>query len=275
MIQTPVRAAVCGACGRMGSLIVSKICATDGIELSAAFDIANIGSDIGDYARIGHMNISVTDPKDMEKVLKSSKTDIMIDFTVAKATVENVPKAAACGVDLIIGTTGLTDQEKADIRSTVEKNGIRAVISSNYSIGVNVFFKLLKEAAKELGDYDIEIIESHHNQKKDSPSGTAKTGAEIIRDTVKEYKNEEKEFVYGREGLAPRGKEIAIHAVRGGDIVGDHTVLFAGNSERIEIRHQAHTRENFVSGAVRAAKWLPNQKPGIVYEMKHVLGLDI
>ncbi|NLI61995.1 MAG: 4-hydroxy-tetrahydrodipicolinate reductase [Methanosarcinaceae archaeon] len=266
-----VRAAVCGACGRMGNLIVAKICETDGIELSAAFDITNVGKDIGEQARVGHLGIPVTNPEFMKSVLKETKTDVMIDFTVASATIENVPKAAEAGVDLIIGTTGFSDEEKEFIYETVKENNIRAVLSSNYSIGVNVFFKLLKEAAKELGDYDIEIIEAHHNKKKDAPSGTAVTAAETIQNNIKE----QKALIYGRSGIAPRENEIAIHAIRGGDIVGDHTVLFAGNSERIEIRHQAHTRENFVSGAIRAAKWIPGKKPGVVYAMKDVLGFDI
>lgn len=141
------------------------------------------------------------------------------------------------------------------------------MISSNYSIGVGIFFKLCREAAKNLGlDYDVEIIEAHHNQKKDAPSGTAMTAAEIISEELGG-----KEFVYGREGACPRGKEIGIHAVRGGDIVGDHTVMFIGNAERIEIRHQAHSREVFVAGAVMAAKWVVDQKKGVVYAMTDVL----
>jgi 4-hydroxy-tetrahydrodipicolinate reductase len=144
---------------------------------------------------------------------------------------------------------------------------VAAVISSNYSIGVGVFFKLIRDAAKYLGnDYDVEIIEAHHNQKKDAPSGTAMTAAEIIS---KEMGG--KDLAFGREGLCPRGKEIGIHAIRGGDIVGDHTVMFIGNSERIELRHQAHSREIFVGGAVMAAKWVFSQKKGVVYDMSDVL----
>ena len=176
-MSAPVRAAVCGACGRMGSLIVAKLNAAEGIEVSAAFDIVNNGLDIGEIARIGKLNIPVSHPDNMTEVLKESKTDVLIDFTVAPATVANVPKATAAGVNLIIGTTGLTDAQKADIAASVAEHNVAAVISSNYSIGVNVFFKLLKEAAGLLGDYDIEIIEAHHNQKKDAPSGTAKTAA--------------------------------------------------------------------------------------------------
>ena len=262
-----IRAAMVGACGRMGTMLVKRIMSTEGITVAAAFDLVRVGEDIGDVAGIGKIGVPVSDAKDLEKVLKEAKVDVYIDFTIAKATVVNAPIAARCGVNLIIGTTGLTAEDKTMITSEVVKNNVAAVISSNYSIGVATFMKLCKQAAGLLGnDYDVEIIEAHHNQKKDAPSGTAMTVAEIIS---KEMGG--KEFVYGREGVCPRGKEIGIHAVRGGDIVGDHTVMFIGNSERIEIRHQAHSREIFVGGAVLAAQWVCKQKKGVVYEMANVL----
>jgi dihydrodipicolinate reductase len=265
--MSEVKVALVGACGKMGSLIIRRILATEGIALSAAFDIVNLGKDIGEVIGTGKLDIPVSDSKDLSSVLKETKTDVLIDFTIAPATATNAPIAAAAGVNLIIGTTGLTAEQKTNITDAVIKNKVAAVISSNYSIGVGVFFKLIQEAAKYLGnDYDVEIIEAHHNQKKDAPSGTAITAAEIIS---KEMGG--KEFVFGREGICPRGKEIGIHAVRGGDIVGDHTVMFVGNSERIELRHQAHTREIFVGGAVMAAKWVVSQKKGIVYAMSDVL----
>jgi 4-hydroxy-tetrahydrodipicolinate reductase len=261
------RIALVGACGRMGSLIIRRILATEGLTVSAAFDLVNTGKDIGEVVNVGKLGVPVSDPKNLASVLKETKTDVLIDFTIAAATAVNAPVAAAAGVNLIIGTTGLTAEQKTEITNAVIKNKVAAVISSNYSIGVGVFFKLVREAAKYLGEYDIEIIEAHHNQKKDAPSGTAMTAAEIIS---KELGG--KEFVFGREGICPRGKEIGIHAVRGGDIVGDHTVMFIGNSERIELRHQAHSREIFVGGAVMAAKWVVSQKKGVVYEMSDVLG---
>jgi 4-hydroxy-tetrahydrodipicolinate reductase len=265
--MSEVRAALVGACGRMGNLIVRRILATEGITLSAAFDIVNTGKDIGEIVGVGKLDVPVSDSKDLAKVLKESKTDVLIDFTVAPATAANAPVAAGAGVNLIIGTTGLTAEQKTNITEAVIKNKVAAVISSNYSIGVGVFFKLIKNAAEYLGnDYDVEIIEAHHNQKKDAPSGTAMTAAEIISKAMGG-----KEFVYGREGVCPRGKEIGIHAIRGGDIVGDHIVMFIGNSERIEIRHQAHSREIFVGGAVMAAKWVVSQKKGVVYAMSDVL----
>jgi 4-hydroxy-tetrahydrodipicolinate reductase len=265
--MSATRVALVGACGKMGSLIIRRILATDGLTLSAAFDLVNIGKDVGEVIGAGTLNVPVSDSKDLSSVLKESKTDVLVDFTVAPATAANAPIAAAAGVNLIIGTTGLTAEQKTNITQAVIKNNVAAVISSNYSIGVGVFFKLIKEAARYLGDsYDVEIIEAHHNQKKDAPSGTAMTAAEIIS---KEMGG--KEFVFGREGVCPRGKEIGIHAIRGGDIVGDHTVMFIGNSERIELRHQAHSREIFVGGAVMAAKWVVSQKKGVVYEMSDVL----
>lgn len=262
-----VRIALVGACGRMGSLIIRRLLATDGVTLSAAFDLVNVGKDVGEVIGVGKLDVPVSDPNDLSSVLKGSETDVLVDFTIAAATAVNAPTAAAAGVNLIIGTTGLTAEQKTDITDAVIKNNVAAVISSNYSIGVGVFFKLVKEAARYLGDeYDVEIIEAHHNQKKDAPSGTAMTAAEIISEEMGG-----KEFAFGREGICPRGKEIGIHAVRGGDIVGDHTVMFVGNSERIELRHQAHSREIFVGGAVMAAKWVASQKKGVVYAMSDVL----
>ncbi len=265
--MSDTRVALVGACGRMGSLIIHRLLATDGVKISAAFDLVNIGKDIGEVVGVGKLDVPVSDSKDLASVLKESRTDVLIDFTIAPATAANAPVAAAAGVNLIIGTTGLTAEQKTNITQAVVKNNVAAVISSNYSIGVGVFFKLIREAARYLGDgYDVEIVEAHHNQKKDAPSGTAMTAAEIIG---KEMGG--KEFVFGREGVCPRGKEIGIHAIRGGDIVGDHTVMFIGNSERIEVRHQAHSREIFVGGAVMAAMWVVSQKKGVVYEMSDVL----
>lgn len=265
--MSATRVALVGACGRMGTLIVRRILATEGLELSAAFDLVNIGKDMGEVIGVDRLDVPVSDSKDLAQVLKDSRTDVLIDFTIAPATAANAPVAAAAGVNLIIGTTGLSAEQKTSITDAVIKNNVAAVISTNYSIGVGVFNKLIRQAATYLGnDYDVEIIEAHHNQKKDAPSGTAMTAAEIISEAMGG-----KELVFGREGVCPRGKEIGIHAIRGGDIVGDHTVMFIGNSERIEIRHQAHSREIFVGGAVMAAGWVVNQKKGVVYDMSDVL----
>ncbi len=262
-----IRAAVTGASGRMGKLIISNIVASDGIELSAAFDLVNIDKDAGEIAQVGNLGVSVSDIKDMERVLKESSTNVLIDFTIANATVVNAPVAASAGVDLVIGTTGFSKEQKQIIEAAVSKHGVAGIISPNFSVGVNVFFKILSEASKYLGDFDIEVIEAHHNKKKDAPSGTAMKAADVISAVLGG-----KDYVYGRQGLAPRNKEIGIHAVRGGDIVGDHTVLFAGDGERIEIKHQAHSRQAFASGAVKAAAWICNAGPGM-YTMEDILGL--
>ncbi|WP_406660622.1 4-hydroxy-tetrahydrodipicolinate reductase [Methanolobus sp. ZRKC3] len=262
-----INVAVTGASGKMGKLIIENILRFEGMQLSAGFDLVNIGRDVGEVAQLGTLNVPISDVNDLESVLKSSNTDVLIDFTIAPATVANAPKIASSGVSLVIGTTGLTDEQKAVIENSMIENNVAGIISPNYSVGVNVFFNILKEAAKYLGEMDIEIIEAHHNQKKDAPSGTALGAASVISDALGG-----KEYVYGREGLAPRGKEIGIHAVRGGDIVGDHTVLFAGDGERIEIKHQAHSRQAFAGGAVKAAAWIAAAKPG-VYTMKDILGL--
>lgn len=262
-----INVAVLGACGRMGSLIVENVTNSTDMQLVAAFDINNFGRDAGEFAHVGNLGVQISDVKNLEAVLKKSKANVLIDFTVAGATIVNAPMAARAGVNLIIGTTGLTLEQRAVIDDAIKEGQVSAVISPNYSVGVNVFFKIIKEAAKYLADYDIEIIEAHHNQKKDAPSGTALRAADIISEALGG-----KEYVYGREGIAPRGKEIGIHGVRAGDITGDHTVLFAGNSERIEIKHMAHSRQIFAKGAVRAAEWVCKQKPGI-YSMDNVLGL--
>ena len=262
-----IKIAVTGACGKMGGLIIENVLKSKEMKLVSAIDVTNIGKDIGEVMRTGKLDIPVTDANDIENVLKKSKPDILIDFTIAQAAVKNVTACARNKVNLVVGTTGFTKEQRSIMDKAISENSISAVISPNFSIGVNVFWGLLAEAAKRLGDYDIEIIEAHHNQKKDAPSGTAVKAAEVISNTLGG-----KELVYGRHGIAPRHKEIGIHAVRGGDIVGDHTVLFAGDGERIEIKHQAHSRQAFAKGAVTAALWVSKAQPGI-YEMADVLGI--
>jgi 4-hydroxy-tetrahydrodipicolinate reductase len=260
-----IKIAVTGACGKMGGLIIENVLKYEDLKLVLAIDVTNIGKDIGEVMKTGKLGVPVTDANDIENVLRISKPDVLIDFTIAQAAVKNVIACARNKVNLVVGTTGFTKDQRSLMDKAISENSISAVISPNFSIGVNVFWGLLAEAAKRLGDYDIEIIEAHHNQKKDAPSGTAVKAAKVISDTLGG-----KELVYGRYGLAPRRKEIGIHAVRGGDIVGDHTVLFAGDGERIEIKHQAHSRQAFAKGAVRAAVWICEAKPGI-YEMADVL----
>ncbi len=262
-----IKIAVSGACGKMGGLIIENVLKSPDLKLTSAMDVTNIGKDIGEVMRAGKLNVIVEDANKMEAALGRAKPDVLIDFTIANAAVKNVIAGARKKVNLVVGTTGFTQEQRSLMESAIRENNVAAVISPNFSVGVNVFWGLLAEAAKNLGDYDIEIIEAHHNQKKDAPSGTAMKAAEVISKTLGG-----KEFVFGRHGVSPRSKEIGIHAVRGGDIVGDHTVLFAGDGERIEIKHQAHSRQAFASGAVKAAVWVSTAKPGI-YEMADVLGI--
>lgn len=231
-------------------MVSDIVLAQPDMELVAGFDLAG-GKQVG--------KITVSPTKDIDAVLKKIKPDVLIDFTIASAAVQNARAAAANGVNLVIGTTGFDDAQKAEMKKAVEDGKVAAIISPNFSVGVQVFLKLIAQAAKELDGCDIEIVEAHHNKKKDAPSGTALKAADIMSAALKSRP----EYVYGREGVSPRGTEIGIHAVRGGDIVGDHTVLFACEGERIEVKHQAHSRSAFASGAVKAARWIPTQKPGI------------
>jgi 4-hydroxy-tetrahydrodipicolinate reductase len=252
-----VRVAITGINGRMGTMVSDIVSSQPDMELVAGFDLAE-GRQVGP--------IKVSNVRDIYTVLKTARPDVLIDFTAAGAAVNNVKAAAACGVNLVVGTTGFDDRQKKEMADAIKAGRVAAIISPNFSIGVQVFLKLLAEAAKNLEGCDIEIIEAHHNKKKDAPSGTALKAAEVISGAL----SEKPKLVYGREGVSPRGKEIGIHAVRGGDIVGDHTVLFACEGERIEVKHQAHSRSAFASGAVKAARWVVGQKPGL-YAMGDML----
>ena len=246
----------------MGTLVIQEESRIEGMELVAGLDAVGAGKPL-------QGGVLVKDASQLEQVLKETRPDVLIDFTIAKAAVENVCTAASLGVDLVVGTTGISSEQHSQMREAIEGN-VAAVITPNFSVGVNLFWKLVADAAAALKgyDFDIEIIEAHHNQKKDAPSGTALATLEAIRRARGE--SDLSEVVYGRNGIMPRGKEIGVHAVRAGDIVGDHTVLLAGSGERLEIRHQAHSRAAFASGAVRAASWVAGRKPGI-YGMADVL----
>ena len=251
-----VKVVVSGALGRMGTMIGRIVNEAPDLELVGGIDVQEgtlFGTEVVPSARI-------------DEFLQAKRPDVLIDFTVAAAAVENIKAAARNNVALVVGTTGFSPEQQEVIRGAVEGH-VSAVISSNFSVGVNIFWKLVREAARQLGDYDIEVTEAHHRYKKDAPSGTAKTILEILD---QELGNREK--VYGRVGETERKGEIGVHAIRGGDIVGDHAVLFAGNFECIEISHRAYDRAIFAQGAVRAARWVAGREPRI-YTMQEVLGL--
>jgi len=251
-----VKVVVSGALGRMGTNIGRIVNEAPDMELVGGIDVREgtlFGKEVVPAARI-------------DEFLKEKRPDILIDFTVAAAAVENIRAAARNNVALVVGTTGFSPEQREAIRVAVEGN-VPAVISSNFSVGVNIFWKLVREAARQLGDYDIEVTEAHHRYKRDAPSGTAKTILEILDQELGT-----REKVYGRVGETERKNEIGVHVIRGGDIVGDHSVLFAGNFECIEISHRAYDRAVFAQGAVRAARWVAGREPRI-YTMQEVLGL--
>ncbi|MBI5680586.1 MAG: 4-hydroxy-tetrahydrodipicolinate reductase [Methanobacterium sp.] len=268
--------AVTGASGRMGSKIIKTILKQDDMKVVAAIEAPNTpleGKDIGEVIGVGTINVPVNGAQKLAEVLKENKPDVLVDFTIANAAVNTIKTSAQCGVNVVVGTTGLSDSQLDEIKKSIEENQIRAVIAPNMAVGVNVFFKVIKDLAKILNDYDIEIIEAHHKHKADAPSGTAVRAYEIIADEL--GRNKEESCVYGRQGIvgARTAEEIGVHAVRGGDIVGDHTVLFAGDGERIELVHRAHSRQAFVSGVIKALRFVVGAPEGKISDMGDVLGI--
>ncbi|MDD3406953.1 MAG: 4-hydroxy-tetrahydrodipicolinate reductase [Methanomicrobium sp.] len=253
-----IKVGICGALGRMGTKIGGLVNDSPDLELVGGIDL-KAGSFYGTY---------VYESSKIDEFLKEKKPDVLIDFTIAHAAVENAKAASRNKVALIIGTTGFSDEQRKELENAIEGN-IPAVISSNFSLGVNIFWRLVREAAKQLKDYDIEVIEAHHHFKKDAPSGTAKTILNIIKEEAGD-----REEMYGREGLVgERGNEIGVHVIRGGDIIGDHTVMFAGNDEVIELTHRAYDRLVFAHGVIRSVSWVYN-KPSGIYSMDDVLGFN-
>jgi len=265
-----IRVAVTGAAGRMGKTNIEAINAADGVELGAAIvepSSSLIGADAGEVAGVGKLGVAIVGS--LSEALNDF--DVLIDFTAPQATLANLAACAESGKAMVIGTTGLTPEEREQLNSYGEKMPV--VFASNMSVGVNLCFKLLAEAAKALGDdYDVEIIEAHHHHKVDSPSGTALSMGEAVAGAL--GRDLQECAVYGREGQvgARTQKEIGFATVRAGDVVGDHTVLFATEGERIEITHKASSRMTFAKGAVRAAGWLAGKENGL-YDMQDVLSL--
>jgi len=255
-----VKIIVCGAAGKMGQRILA-LARTDAV-VTIAGEIEAVSSAIveenGQRTAAG-------------AAMVASRGDVLIDFSTPEATLEHLAIAEINGTAMVIGTTGFgVDGEK---RIRAASASIPVVFSPNMSVGVNLLFRLAAEVARVVPGYDIEIVELHHNQKKDAPSGTAVKLAQIIADSLDRDIN--KVGVYGRQGvIGPRKKEeIGILAVRAGDIVGEHTAYFAGPGERIELTHRAHSRDTFAAGALVAAKWVVKKKSGI-YTMQDVLGFE-
>ena len=263
-----VKAIVVGAAGKMGGRVIHIIKETPSVKLFRAIERSDhpaIGKDIGEVIGLGKMGVP------LEGLLKKDGGDVLINFSSPQASIESLEFAKEAGLAIVIGTTGLSSEQMNKVKE-LSKN-VRCVLAPNMSVGVNVMFRIVQEVAKVLGpEYDIEILEAHHRLKKDSPSGTAIKLGELIANAV--GRDFGKVGVYGRKGMVgERTKdEIGMQVIRAGDIVGEHTVLFGGIGERLEITHRAHSRDNFARGAVRAALWVVNQSNGL-YDMQDVLGL--
>lgn len=261
---------IAGAAGRMGQRVANMVHVHPELAYVAAFEAAGspaIGKDAGEVAGLGPIDVSIEEG--LEAVI--DKGDVIIDFTFHKASMEFARLASQKGKAMVIGTTGLTAEELAELKNLA--GNFPCVQAPNMSVCVNVLFKLVKKTAAILGeDYDVEIIEAHHNKKKDAPSGTAIKLGEMAAAGV--GKNLADVGVFARHGIIgerPKG-EIGIQTIRAADIVGEHTVFFAGPGERLELNHRAHSRDHFAKGAATAAAWVVGRENGL-YSMFDVLGL--
>ena len=268
---------VTGALGRMGRGIVKEVHKSKDLELVLAVEAPgspNKGRDIGELISLGRIGVDVVIADELEEALIKSEPEVLIDFTTSEAAVENIKTAAKVGVNLVVGTTGFSEEQLREIETTVTHSKAAAVISPNMASGVNVFFKAVMEVAGYLKEYDVEIIEAHHRFKKDAPSGTALRAGELIVAALD--RDLEDNAVYGRgRGIVGerKGREIGFHSIRGGDIVGDHTVIFAGEGERLEITHRTSSREAFVNGALKAVRFLKRVERGRIYNTWDMLGI--
>jgi len=264
--------AVIGAAGRMGRRLVANIAERENMKLAAAIEYSQspfLGQDAGVVAGIQPLNVAIT--ADFAAAARECKIDAIINFATS-GVLETAKICAASNIAMVIGATALPPEEKAELQELGRK-GAKIVLSGNMSVGVNLLFKLAYEAAKILNEqYDVEIIEMHHNQKIDAPSGTALRLGEVICE-ARDWAYDEV-VRHGREGKTGKrpAVEIGMHSLRGGDVVGDHTVVFATGGERVELTHKASSRDTFVKGALRAVEFLADAAPGM-YDMQDVLNL--
>ncbi|MBD3184709.1 4-hydroxy-tetrahydrodipicolinate reductase [Candidatus Poribacteria bacterium] len=268
-----LKVTVIGARGRMGQLLVAAVAKAQDMELVGAVEAPDspaVGQDAGEIAGIGRLDVNIVDSNSLSEALKDA--DVAINFSAPKEVVlDHLRTAAKSKTSMVIGTTGFTEEEMDTIKELT--SSMPCVMAPNMSFGVNVLLKVVKDVAEILGnDYDIEIIETHHHFKKDSPSGTANRIAKVIAEALD--RDLEEVGVYGREGMVGERspKEIGIHAVRAGDVVGDHVVIFGGIGERLEIAHKAQSRDPLVNGALKAARWVVNASDGL-HDISEVLGL--
>jgi 4-hydroxy-tetrahydrodipicolinate reductase len=266
----PINVIVCGAAGRMGKLLVTLVQEHPETRLVGAIEAAGhsaIGKDAGEVAGIGAIGVKVS----ADYGALAAPDNVTLDFTVAEAALEHLRTAVTKGAAIAIGTTGFSAEQRAEAEKLAPQT--RALIAPNMSIGVNVLQKVVADVARILKDgFDPEIVEIHHRFKADAPSGTALALGRTI--ATAQGKDFDRTATLARQGITGQrtNEEIGIVALRGGDVVGDHTVIFAGFAERLEFTHRAQSRECLARGALRAALWLPHQPPGF-YSMKDVLGL--
>ena len=265
-----IKVVVAGAAGRMGCRLVALVRDSTALTLAGAIEGSGhhaIGADVGETSGTGRVGVAIT--SDLAALM--DRGEVVIDFSAPEATLEHFRIVAQHRRAMVIGTTGLNPSQIEEIETLARQ--VPCVLSPNMSVGVNLIYKVIGEMAKTLGDdYDIEVIEAHHRLKKDAPSGTALKIAEVLARAVD--RDLDQVGVYARKGLiGERTKqEIGIQTIRAGDIVGDHTILFGGMGERIEVTHRASSRDTFAGGALRAARWVVRQPPGL-YDMMDVLGL--
>lgn len=269
MKEMKMKICMAGALGRMGRRILELASANPDIGIGGAFDMPERA---GESVSVGHESGNPTEiPLSVTATEAMSDADVIIDFTLAHVCMDNVRAAASTGKAVVLGTTGLSDHDKKELE--VLAHNIPIVFAPNFSVGVNLLFKLVSESASILGlDYNVEIVETHHNQKQDSPSGTAEHLAECVAKALD--LSYAKDTAHGRKGMIGERpeREIGMHALRGGDVAGDHTVFFIGQGERLELTHRAHNRDNFARGALIAAQFAAKAAPGL-YDMQDVLGL--
>ena len=265
-----IKVSIMGVAGRMGQTILRQLNNENDVHIVGATEIVShpeLGSDIGILSGQGELGISISDNVEDACI----NAEVIVDFTAPLSTLNNARYAASNGKSMVVGTTGFTEEEKKELYQLAKE--FPCVFSPNMSIGVNVMFEATKKLAEILGDdYDIEIIEAHHKHKIDAPSGTAlRLGESAAEGLGRDFNKVARYERHGAIGER-KEKEIGMQTIRAGDIVGEHTVMFCGAGERIELTHRAMSRDNFAKGVVRAVKWIPG-KPAGIYTMKQVLGI--
>lgn len=257
-----VRVAVGGATGKIGRVVCDKVAASYDLELTGAVVSENgghVGESIDGVIAVG--------PDGLDEVLRGC--DVYVDLTTPAAASKTVARVPRSGANLILGTTSVDPNAIKEMTRNVEDYGTSALVSANFEIGVNVFWKVCEVLARYLPDYDVEVVETHHAQKMDAPSGTAMEAVRRVQSVTGVDDVE-----YGRHGVTgPRSREICVHSIRAGDIVGDHTVIFAKNMERVELTHKAISREALADGCIESIRWMADRRDGRVHSMSEVLGL--